>query len=55
MIFNIPAKAFFTYKDGKWFLLVSVEAPEGTQIAPTEFIGVDFGLVNLATDNVGDV
>src|SRR5215475_12312607 len=42
-------------KDGKWFLLVSVEAPEGTQIAPTEFIGVDFGVVNLATDNDGDV
>ena len=34
---------------------ISVEAPEGTQIAPTEFIGVDFGVVNLATDNDGDV
>jgi len=38
-------------KDGKWFLLVSLEAPEGTEIAPTEFVGV----VNLATDNDGDV
>ena len=42
-------------KDGKWFLLVSVEAPEGTQISPTEFIGVDFGVVNLATDNDGAI
>jgi putative transposase len=42
-------------KDGKWFLLVTVEAPERTEIAPTEFIGVDFGVVNLATDNDGDV
>jgi len=42
-------------KDGKWFLLVTVDLPEGTQIAPTEFIGVDFGVVNLATDNDGDV
>ena len=42
-------------KDGKWFLLVSVDVPEGTQIAPTEFIGVDFGVVNLATDNDGAV
>jgi putative transposase len=42
-------------KDGKWFLLVTVDVPEGTQIAPTEFIGVDFGVVNLATDNDGDV
>ena len=42
-------------KDGKWFLLVTVDLPEGSQIAPTEFIGVDFGVVNLATDNDGDV
>ncbi len=42
-------------KDGKWFLLVTVDLPEGTRITPTEFIGVDFGAVNLATDNDGDV
>jgi putative transposase len=42
-------------KDGKWFLLVTVDVPEGTRIALTEFIGVDFGVVNLATDNDGDV
>jgi len=42
-------------KDGKWFLLVTVEAPEGTPIPPKDFIGVDFGVVNLATDSDGDV
>src|SRR5262245_22907424 len=42
-------------KDGKWFLLVTVDMPEGTQIAPTVFIGVDFGVVNLATDNDGAI
>src|SRR5215471_10411073 len=42
-------------KDGQWFLLVTADVPEGTEIAPTEFIGVDFGVVNLATDNDGDV
>jgi IS605 OrfB family transposase len=42
-------------KDGKWFLLVTVDVPEGTEIAPTEFIGVDFGAVNLATDNDGAI
>jgi len=42
-------------KDGKWFLLVTADVPEGTEIVPTEFIGVDFGVVNLATDNDGDV
>src|SRR5262245_30758484 len=42
-------------RDGKWFLLVTGEGPEGTETAPTEFIGMDFGVVNLATDNEGDV
>jgi putative transposase len=32
-----------------------VDVPEGTPIVPKEFIGVDFGVVNLTTDNEGDV
>jgi putative transposase len=30
-----------------------VDVPEGTLIPPTDFIGVDFGVVNLATDSLG--
>src|SRR5262247_790199 len=41
-------------QDGKWFLLVSVEAPEVEPIASTDFIGVDFGVVNLAVDSDGE-
>ena len=41
-------------KDGKWFLLVSVEVPDGEPIASTDFIGVDFGVVNLAVDSDGE-
>jgi IS605 OrfB family transposase len=37
-------------KDGKWFLLVTVDVPEGTKIPANDFIGVDFGVVNIATD-----
>jgi len=40
-------------KDGRWFLLVTVDVPEGTPIPPKDFIGVDFGVVNLATDSDG--
>jgi putative transposase len=40
-------------RDGKWFLLVSVELPAGTPIPTTNFIGVDMGTVHLATDNDG--
>jgi putative transposase len=42
-------------KDGKWFLLVSVEAPDVAPIASTDFIGVDFGVVNLAVDSDGEM
>jgi putative transposase len=31
-------------KDGKWFLLVTVDVPDGTSIDPVDFIGVDMGV-----------
>ncbi len=34
-------------KDGKWFLLVSVDVPDGTPIPTTDFIGVDLGTTSL--------
>jgi putative transposase len=40
-------------KDGKWFLLVSVDMPESAPVPATEFIGVDLGMVQLATDSDG--
>ena len=36
-------------RDGKWFLLVTVDVPEDTRLPITDFIGVDLGVVNLAT------
>ena len=36
-------------EDGQWFLLVVVHGPDGTPLAPTDFLGVDLGVVNLAT------
>jgi IS605 OrfB family transposase len=40
-------------KDGKWFLVVAVEVPDGTKTPTTDFIGVDLGIANLATDSDG--
>src|SRR6266508_6257780 len=34
-------------KDGKWFLLVTVDVPDKTPIPETNFIGVDMGIVNI--------
>src|SRR5262245_51306637 len=42
-------------KDGKWFLLVSVEAPDVAPTPSTDFIGVDLGVVNLAVDRDGEM
>src|SRR5262249_40038187 len=42
-------------KDGKWFLLVTVDVPEGTKTPSTDFIGVDLGVENIATDSDGEI
>lgn len=41
-------------RDGKWFLLVTVDLPEQAQTPTTDFIGVDLGTVQLATDSDGE-
>jgi putative transposase len=41
-------------KDGKWFLLVTVDVPDKTPVPVTDFIGVDLGIVNIATDSDGN-
>lgn len=40
--------------DGKWFLLVTADFPDAAQIPATDFIGVDFGINQLATTSDGD-
>lgn len=40
-------------RDGKWFLLVTVDVPDGAPIPVTEFVGVDLGVANLATTSDG--
>lgn len=41
-------------RDGRWFLLVTVDLPDRDSTPTSDFIGVDFGLVNLATDSDGE-
>jgi IS605 OrfB family transposase len=40
-------------RDGKWFLLVTVDVPDGTRTPATDFIGVDLGVENVAVDSDG--
>jgi putative transposase len=41
-------------KDGKWFLLITVDVPDGAPIPTTDFLGVDMGICNLASDSDGN-
>ena len=43
------------YRDGGWFLYVTVDVPEASPSTPTDFLGVDLGIVNIATDSDGNV
>lgn len=42
------------YRDGKWYLLATVEVSEHPAPTPQEWIGVDLGIANLATDSDGE-
>ena len=41
------------YRDGRWFLYVTVEVSEPEPIDPEGFLGVDMGIVNIAYDSDG--
>jgi IS605 OrfB family transposase len=41
-------------KDGKWFLLVTVDVPDGTRFPADDFLGVDLGLAEIAADSDGE-
>ena len=41
-------------KDGTWFLLVTVDVPDKPPLDPSDFIGVDLGIANIATDSDGN-
>ena len=40
-------------RDGKWFLLATIEEPEPQAFKPQDWVGVDRGIVNLATTSDG--
>ena len=41
-------------RDGDWYLHTTCELPEMSQIKPDGFLGVDLGVVNIATTSDGD-
>jgi putative transposase len=51
---RIKGQADLVYRSGKFYLLCTIDLPEGSPIEPRDVIGVDLGIVNLATDSDGN-
>ena len=50
---RIQGQADLVLRDGLFYLLCTIDMPEDTPITPTEVMGVDLGVVNLATTSDG--
>ena len=48
-------QADLLFRRGKFFLAATVEIPDGTPMPPTGYLGVDLGIINLATTSDGEV
>jgi putative transposase len=46
---RIKGQADLVYRDGKFFLYSTIETPEDVPIEVEDFVGVDLGIVNIAT------
>jgi putative transposase len=51
---GVRGQADLVYRNGKLFLFVTVEVPDGSPIAPEGWLGVDLGIRNLAFDSDGE-
>lgn len=51
---RIKGQADLVHREGKFFLLCTIEMPSGAPIVPAGVLGVDLGIVNLATTSDGE-
>jgi putative transposase len=52
---RIKGECDLVYRDGKFFLMATVDLAEAPPFQVKAFLGVDLGIVNLATDSEGEV
>jgi IS605 OrfB family transposase len=50
---RIKGQVDLVYRDGNFFLYATVEIPDGSPVEVNDFLGVDLGIVNVATDSDG--
>lgn len=51
---RVRGQADLVFVDGVFYLLLVVELPDGTKINTTDVLGIDLGIVNIATDSEGE-
>jgi putative transposase len=51
---RIKGQADLVYRQGKFYLLCTIDMPEAARIEPKGVLGVDLGLVNIAADSTGE-
>ena len=51
---RIRGQADLVYRGRKFYLLCTIDMPEGTPVKPLDVLGVDLGIVRLATDSTGE-
>jgi IS605 OrfB family transposase len=51
---RIQGQADLVYRGGRFYLLCTIEMPEEAPIEPVDVLGVDLGIVNIATDSTGE-
>src|SRR6266581_8205854 len=52
---RLKGQVDLVYRDDTFYLYATIEVPEDTPIEPTRFLGVDLGIVNIATDSDGNI
>jgi transposase, IS605 OrfB family, central region len=55
MLTNRQGESDLLFRDGKWFLYTTVNVEEPPPGEPTEWLGVDMGIVQIATDSEGNM
>jgi IS605 OrfB family transposase len=51
---RLKGQVDLVYRGGKFFLFATADLPDHTPIEPKDFLGVDLGIVHLATDSDGN-
>lgn len=50
---RLKGQVDLVYRDGTFYLYATIDMPEETPLEPTRCLGVDLGIVNIATDSDG--